>query len=112
MNDQNTHQQTKTCKLKDGSIEVESLVVVTMLRLETLIKEDPIPFYELVMQSRNRDHRFFGNSGERLEELGFTNGGIVDSSIAAVARNAVIGEGFEMILRSPLATLTPKAGGR
>lgn len=98
----NESEPTETVKLKDGSVEVKSLVVVTMLSLECLITNDPIAFYELVMRSRDREHQFFGSSGEHLEKLGLTIQGVVHNSTAAIVRNAVYGEDFSMRLGSPL----------
>ena len=93
---------TETVKLEGGSAEAKSLVVVTMDSLQRLIENDPIPFYELVMRSRDRDHEFFGNSGERLERLGLTERGVVHSSTAALVRNAVTGDLLKMRLGYPL----------
>ena len=56
----------KAIKLKNGSEEVEILVVVIMLRLQRLFNDNPIHFYEFVERCRDDNHRFFGNTQEYL----------------------------------------------
>lgn len=49
-----------TIQLKNGSTEVEPMVIITMAALLDLINADPIAFYELTMKCRNSAHVFWG----------------------------------------------------
>lgn len=56
----------KLVKLKNGSEELETAVVIVMASLQGLVDKDPIIAYELVMKARDRNHQLFGVSGEVL----------------------------------------------
>jgi hypothetical protein len=97
----------KLVQLKNGSEELDTLVTVTMVSLESLLQSAPIVFYELVVLCRDSNHQLFGNAGERLEELGLvtldgTGQAQVHGSIRNVVLSAVTGDGLEMSLGSPI----------
>lgn len=99
----------ETVTLKNGAEEVKSLVVVTMLSLESLIEEQPFAFYDLVMVCRDRDYRPFGSNGDHLKSLALLqDGGHVHDSIRNIVLSAVTGDGLDMQLGSPVA---PDDGG-
>ena len=90
--------------LKNGAQEPLPLVTATMMSISTLMQENPIAFYELVMKCRDRNHRFFGNSGDVLQRLSLVEtGGSVHTSIRNVVLSAAEGDGLDMCLGSPIA---------
>jgi hypothetical protein len=92
-----------TVTLKNGSEEVQPLVTATMLSLRSLVQDKPIVFYELVMKCRDRNHRFFGSSGQTLTDLGLVEAdGGIHESIRNIVLSATEGEGLEMTLGSPI----------
>lgn len=89
--------------LKNGQEEARPLVVATMMALRSLMAEEPIVLYELVMKCRDRDHRFFGNTGERLQELALAQpDGSIHGSIRNIVLSATSGEGLDLVLHSPV----------
>ena len=93
----------ETVTLKNGTEEAKPLVAVMMLTLEHLFEEDPIAAYELVMLCRNKDHVLFGNTGATLKDLSLVErDGRVCQSIRNVVLSAVVGDGLDMILQSPV----------
>lgn len=94
----------ETVTLKNGAEEALPLVTVTMLSIRSLMQKDPIAFYELVMKCRDRQHQFYGNTGEVLQSLSLLdNRGCVQGSIRNIVLSAVEGDGLEMSIRSPVA---------
>ena len=93
---------TNILKLKNGSEEEESLIAVTMMSLDNLVQTYPIVAYELVEICRNPAHKPFGNSGDRLQELGLMQNGIVHESVKNIVLSAFEGEGFDIKLTYPL----------
>gem|GEM_PF-4132711 len=49
----------ETVILNNGAKEAKSLVDITHLSLKTLITDNPIAFYELVMKCRDNNHALF-----------------------------------------------------
>ena len=96
--------ETKVVKLKNGSEEAEPLVRVTIMSLRMLMESDPIAFYELFELCKDRNHKMFGNAGEKLAKLGLVGAaGHVHDSIRNIVLSAVEGEGLDMCLVSPIA---------
>lgn len=95
----------KVVRLKNGTEEVEGIVWITMLHLSSLIKGDPISFYELVMKCRDRNHNIFsGVQEEKLQDLNLLDStGTVHDSIVNIVVSAVEGNRSKMMLVSPLA---------
>lgn len=93
----------KLIVLKNGKQELSALVAVTMMRLQSLIDDNPILFYELVSVCRNREHQFFGSSGEALRAMNLleTNS-LPHESLRNVVLSAVVGDGLEMKLTLPV----------
>jgi hypothetical protein len=83
-------------KLRNGSEEALPLVTAVMMSLQSL---DPITQYELVMVARNRDHKPFGNTGDKLRDLRLLP---MHQSVRNVVLSAFHGEGLQMALRSPV----------
>jgi len=93
----------ETLILKNGAEEVESLVRGIMWVLRTLIDKQPGLFYELVMKCRDRQHRFWGDTEERLQRLKLVEAnGDVHDSIRNIVLSAVTGDEWEMELASPV----------
>lgn len=94
-----------TAKLKNGSEELKSLVLLTMISLRNLIETNPIAFYELVTKCRDDSHRLFGNTVEVLKRFVPTQDerGRVHESIKNIVLSAAEGDGLEMTLGSPFA---------
>ena len=93
----------ETLILKNGAEEVESLVRGIMWVLRTLIDKQPGLFYELVMKCRDRQHRFWGDTEERLQRLKLVEAnGDVHDSIRNIVLSAVTGDEWEMELGSPV----------
>ena len=94
---------TETVKLKNGAIEAKGLVNVMMVALRNLLQEDPVTFYELVMKCRDRNHQFWSDCGDKLQDLHLVEqDGRVHRSIRNIVLSAVEGEMLEMTLGSPL----------
>ncbi len=93
----------KVVTMKNGTKEVQSLIDVTMLSLNALMKSNPIAFYEFVQICKDRNHRPFGNTGKILEECELLHGGQVHDSIRDIVLSAVEGTGLEMHLTDPIA---------
>jgi len=96
-------EETKVVRLKNGTEEFKPLVCGTMLTLHSLLKEQPVAFYELVMKCRDIGHSFFGNAGEHLRSAGLVdeNGEIHDST-KNIVLSAIQGEGFGLYLVNPV----------
>ena len=80
------------------------LVTATMLSLALLLAKQPIHFYELVMKCRDENHQIFGNLIEpELKKLMLLQAdGIPHRAIKEIVLSAVVGEGLEMTLQSPI----------
>lgn len=101
----------ETVLLKNGVEEVKPLVAGTMLSLRTLLKDQPMAFYELVELCRDATHQIWGDLSEELEKVGLISlhtlesGSIVPivhSSIRNIVISAVSGSGLDMALKSPV----------
>jgi hypothetical protein len=88
-------------KLKNCSEVPESMVIVTMLSLETLISTNPIAFYELVQKCRNPKHKMFADTEEDIKGLGLMHSGSVHECIRNIVLSAVEGDDLDMRLTSP-----------
>ena len=93
---------TNMLKLKNGSEEEKDLIAVTMSSLENLVQTYPIVAYELVEVCRNPAHKLFGNSGNRLQELGLMQNGIVHDRLKNIVLSAFEGEGLNLKLTFPV----------
>ena len=94
----------ETVTLKNGAVEAKPLVAVTLMSLEHLINSDPIAFYELVMVCRDKDHKPFGDTREKLETSGLwqAHEPRPHESIRNVVLSAVTGDGLDMVLGAPV----------
>lgn len=105
-----TRKPIETVTLRNGVSEAKALVVTTMMALERLLDSGQgIRFYELVMLCRDPDHNIFGNSGEKLAELGLVDvvpghAPKVPDSIRNIVLSAVHGVDASMALQSPLVS--------
>ena len=93
----------ETVRLKNKTEEVEGLVAITMMTLGRLIEESPIVFYELVMKCRDRGHVFWGDAAKVLRDYNLIEyDGDVHQSLRNIVTSAVVGDGLDMRLVSPL----------
>jgi hypothetical protein len=94
-----------TVILKNGAEEHCATPPVIMGVLESLFKNDPMGFYELVQVARDRNHQMWGNYAQKLEAYSGTllQGGQMHDSVRNVILSAVSGDGFDMVLDSPYA---------
>lgn len=93
----------QTVKLRNGFEEQAALVTATVMMLESLLQNDAIGFYELVMLARNPKHNLWGNYKEKLTKAGILSGGQMYDSIRNIIQSAVVGEDLEMMITNPLA---------
>ena len=94
----------KEVTLKNGSTEVDVLVVATTLSLQSLMEDNPIAFYELVMLCRDRTHQLFGSVGGVLRDRNLIEqNGQPHGSIRNIVLSAVEGDMLDMCLVNPLA---------
>lgn len=94
----------KTLTLKNGSTEVEGLVVVTLHALTTLTQEDPIALYELWEKCKDHKHTMWADTAEELKKRNLTQpDGSVHGSIRNIVLSAITVEGLDIHLDSPLA---------
>ncbi len=93
----------ETVILNNGAKEAKPLVDITHLSLRTLITDNPIAFYELVMKCRDNNHELFWKTWELLKEMSFldVNGNIHDS-IRNIVLSATEGEWMDMKLINPI----------
>ena len=84
--------------LRTGEEVPAALASVVMISLETLMKQNPIAFYELVQISRNPKHKLFGNTADVLRQSALieTNGQPCDATRLIVLAAT---EGEELTLK-------------
>jgi len=96
----------ETVILKNGTEEVAQLVATIMHTLREMEGDmangGPICIYELVQMCRDRNHKPFGTSGEKLERLNLINGGQVHDSIRNIVLSAIEGDGLDVTLGDPV----------
>ena len=94
----------KMILLKNGVTEFRPLVAATMMSLRGLLERDPIAFYELVMKVRDPSHKVFsGHQVQVLKDLSLMDAeGGIHSTISNIVQSAVTGDGFNMVLTSPV----------
>lgn len=89
--------------LKNGDMVPVPMVATCHIALSNLMDENPIAFYELVMKCRDRNHRLFGNSAQYLSDRALLEpNGQPHDLVRSFVLSAVTGEGFDMVLGSPL----------
>ena len=90
--------------LKNGTVEAEVLITVTMTSLYKVWTEKPIVLYELHQKCLNKDHKLFGMSGETLKDLSLINSdGSIHNSIKNIVLSAMTGECLNLALTNPIA---------
>lgn len=94
----------KTVRLKNGAVELSVFVASIMLVLDRLVEEKPVAALELVMKCRDSNYEFFGDNEKILQDRKLVEaGGTVHSSIRNIVLSAFKGDGFDMVLLSPIA---------
>lgn len=94
----------KTVKLKNGSEELEALVITIMRILQSLHQQQPIALYEAVMVARDPTHKPWGNTGKVLKKYTLLGAdGRMHGSIRNIVLSGVAGEEMEMRIVNPLA---------
>lgn len=72
---------------------------VTLMSLEALIDSNPIAFHELNEICNDSNHRLFGNTSEKLDELGLLQGnGKPHKSTCEILKAHTRGEGLSLEL--------------
>lgn len=96
-----------TVCVKNGD-EVPSIMVdVTMLSLRSLLSENSIAFYELVMSCRDRQHVLFGNTSMVLIQHGLIESvdkdgrARIHDAVRSIVASAATGDGFDISLTEP-----------
>lgn len=91
-------------------VEVSEFAIYPiMLTLESLCKDKPIAFYELVVACRaTTPHHFFGNTTTILADYGLLDNAINNpqpqTTIRDIVRAAVVGDELAMRIVNPVAT--------
>lgn len=97
----------ETVKLRNGAEEAKVAVITVMMAVNGL---DPITRYELVMKCRNCDHKLFGNTREKLQQLALVGpDGRVHETIRNIVVSSAEGDGMAMTFGSPVAEEGDKA---
>lgn len=97
-----------TVTLKSGEEVRTSLKKTVMLALQSLMKNHPVAFYEMVMLCRDPDHEIWGDMGETLQDWKLVKpNGKVRPEVREIVLNAVKGEDMDMQLVSPVAEDKP-----
>jgi len=85
--------EIETVKLKNGTEEAKPLVVATMLSIKTLMKKQPIAFYDLVLKCRDNSYKPFGINGQVLQDLALLQ---PDGSVHGSIKNIVLSGAVDM----------------
>ena len=94
-------------QLKNGAEELKVFVAATMLVLGRLADEEPVAALDLVMKCRDSSYQFFGDSEETLQARKLVEKhGTIHLPIRNVVLSAFEGDGFDMVLGSPVAKST------
>jgi len=102
---ENKMKQQATVELKNGAIEVRSIVVTVYFLLEDLLQttRGAIAFHDLVSLCRDSKYHLQDGQKEYLIESGLLQqNGTVHSSIKNIVLSAVLGEGLNMELVLPV----------
>ena len=103
VNIRNGGKEMRTVWLKNGTEEVKMMIVFTMDLLRSLLHDNPIAMYELVMVCRDSKHIPFGNTSEELQKLLLLQpDGRPHNSIRNIVLSAVMGDGLDMCLVNPI----------
>lgn len=93
-------------KLKNGAEEVAAIVATVTMTLRKLFDTQPIIAYELVMLARDATHTPWGATLGELKRAGLVGpDGRMHTSIRNVVLSAVTGDGGNMVLGNPRATV-------
>ena len=93
----------ETVQLKNGAVEVTVFVASMMLILDRLVEEKPVAALDLVMKCRDSNYQFFADNEEILRDRKLVEKhGTIHSSIRNIVLSAFEGDGFDMVLLSPI----------
>lgn len=98
----------ETVILKNGDEVPNVLVATTMLSLRSLLDDNPIAFYELVMSCRDRDHPLWGNTPVVLSACSLiqtsdsTGRATIHDAVRSIVLSAANGGGLDMSLGEPV----------
>ena len=93
----------ETVILKNGAEEQVHMVSHTMETLWYLAKERSMVLYELAMKCRDRNHKFFGTTGQTLVKLGLVEAdGSIHDTVRNIVLSAIEGDGADLTIGSPL----------
>jgi hypothetical protein len=100
---------TGEVRLRNGKTAPKVLIGTTSIALRTLLTEQPIAIYELVMACRDKSHVMFGNNGDAAHRLGLVEHlnsdgtAVIHDCVRDIILSAVTGDGLDMELHSPVA---------
>lgn len=93
----------ETVQLKNGAVEVKVFVASMMLILDRLVEEKPVAALDLVMKCRDPNYEFFSDNEEILRDRKLVEKhGTIHSSIRNIVLSAFEGDGFDIVLCSPI----------
>ncbi len=93
--------------LRNGAHEPDVAVWSVLVHLRSFLADEPIAFYELVCSARDRSHKLWGQTGDRLVAAGLLEvinpdgTGEMNRTVRAVVESAVTGEGLSMTIGTP-----------
>lgn len=80
-----------------------SQVGVMTVLLRSLLDDDAVLFYELVMRCRDSNHEFFGTCGVKLQEMQFLDHKqMPHGMVRDIVLSSVTGDGLAMEMGSPV----------
>jgi len=90
--------------LKNGATEADVTVFAAMASLDSLMKKNPMALYELTQKCRDENHKVFNEHLELVLKDGclMEQDGKIHESIKNIVLSAVVGDGLDMILDSPI----------
>lgn len=89
--------------LKDGTVIAEPMALVLNMSLNTLMSNNPIALYELVMLCCDAKHQLFGNTGTILRDMALIEpDGSIRDEIKAFFKNSAQGDGPDMQFVNPI----------
>jgi hypothetical protein len=89
--------------LKSGEEMPASFVGEVFYSLQSLFKQYPVPFVELVSLARNPKHELFGRTGNILREMNFLESGMsLRDDVRLIVLAATEGEGLDLHIVLPI----------
>ena len=94
----------ETVTLKNGSDESQAVVMISLIALDMLMNRQFAAFSNLVMKCRGQKRNFTDENRKTLMEYGLiSDDGSIKPFVRNIVLSAVTGEGFDLILGSPIS---------